>query len=64
MSQHEIYEAVCPECEYLFKIESPEINELINCDDCGLKMSIIGFDPQNKSVQLEMTQIEADDWGE
>ena len=64
MPQNQLFETVCPECEYPFKIESPEVNEIISCDDCGLNMSITAVDAQNQSIQLELTENDADDWGE
>ena len=64
MSQNRLFKTICPECEYPFKIESPEVNEVVCCDDCGLNMLITAVDVQKGAVQLQLTENEADDWGQ
>ncbi|MEM9866053.1 MAG: lysine biosynthesis protein LysW [Bacteroidota bacterium] len=58
------FKAVCPECEYEFYIDDPEVNEIIVCPDCKLNLMIMSVNTVNKTVELELTETYADDWGE
>lgn len=58
------YSAVCPECEYEFFIDDPEIDEIIVCPDCKLSLIIKSVDTERMTVELELTENVADDWGE
>lgn len=59
-----VYSAQCPECEWTFQIESPERNEVVRCGDCNLSLVIKALDEQKKALQLELTETDADDWGQ
>lgn len=60
--ENKINYVICTECEYQFKIEKPEIGEIITCYECGLNLKIIAID--NDSVKVELTDTEEEDWGE
>jgi lysine biosynthesis protein LysW len=59
-----VYAAECPECEWEFKIESPDRNEVVRCGDCNLSLIVRNLDEQDKKVTLELTETDADDWGQ
>ncbi len=58
------FKAICPECEFEFNIEDPELDEVITCGDCSLNLQITKIDTKDKKVQFELTETDADDWGE
>jgi lysine biosynthesis protein LysW len=60
----QLYTAECPECEWAFDIESPEQNEVVRCGDCNLSLIVKELDEQEKKVRLELTETDADDWGQ
>ena len=64
MPENNVFETVCPECEYVFKLEDPEKDEVICCDDCGLNLLVRAVDAERRTVVLELTANQADDWGE
>ncbi len=59
-----VYTAECPECEWTFSIESPEHNEVVRCGDCNLSFVIKELDDQGQKVKLQLTETDADDWGQ
>lgn len=60
----DVYAAECPECEWAFNIESPVQNEVVRCGDCNLSLVVKALDEQGKKAQLELTETDADDWGQ
>lgn len=56
--------AICPECEWEFKIDEPEENEILACPDCSLNLKVRTIDAANDMVVLELTETAADDWGQ
>lgn len=59
-----VFKAVCTECEWEFEFESPEVNEIVVCQDCKLNLLVVEANENTKSVKLELTETEADDWGQ
>ena len=64
MTPTELYDATCPECDFPFKAEDPTKGEVLACADCGLNFLVTSLDPVQKRVSLELTETNADDWGE
>jgi DNA-directed RNA polymerase subunit RPC12/RpoP len=63
-SDTQVYKATCPECEWTFNIECPEQNEVVRCGDCNLSLVIKKVEEGVRKVQLELTETDADDWGQ
>ena len=48
----------CPECEAEVHVETDaDKGEIVDCDDCGLQLEIVGLDP----VELDIVEEEVDD---
>lgn len=48
----------CPECEAEVHVETDaDKGEIVDCDDCGLQLEIVGLDP----VELDVVEEEVDD---
>jgi alpha-aminoadipate carrier protein LysW len=48
----------CPECEAEVHVETDaDKGEIVDCDDCGLQLEIVGLDP----VELDIVDEENDD---
>jgi lysine biosynthesis protein LysW len=60
----EIYKIKCPECEWEFRVEDPQINEIIACPDCKLNLKVVDIEESGRKIISEMTETEADDWGQ
>lgn len=56
--------AICPECEWEFEVEEPEVNEVFICEDCGLNLKVTEIDLVHHRLALKLTETDADDWGE
>ncbi len=52
----------CPECEFEFSVEAPMTGEVLSCPDCQLNLLITGV--AAGSVTVELTETDAEDWGE
>ncbi|WP_456409547.1 lysine biosynthesis protein LysW [Oceanithermus sp.] len=52
--------ATCPECGATLTLESPELGELLICDDCGAELEVVSVEP----LKVELAPEEAEDWGE
>jgi lysine biosynthesis protein LysW len=63
-SARRTFAAQCPECEWNFEIEDPQEGEVVQCADCNLNFLVKGMDPAAGRVHLELTETDADDWGE
>lgn len=55
---------VCPECEYEFPTEAPLVGEVFPCLDCGLNLKVVGVDAGHERAAVELTESDADDWGQ
>ncbi len=53
--------AECPECGAIV-IDEPkyEEGEIIDCEDCGLELEVVGVEP----LELGLAPEEEEDWGE
>lgn len=46
----------CPECTYPVDIQpNPSLGDIVDCDDCGTDLEIVGLDP------LELETIEEEE---
>ncbi len=52
----------CPECGNKFIANDPEVGELLVCDDCGLNLIVKSLEKDQAIVEL--TETDAEDWGE
>jgi lysine biosynthesis protein LysW len=64
MADGELYDAVCPECDFAFQVEDPAKGEVVACADCGLNLMVTAVDPDTRRVGLELTANKTDDWGQ
>lgn len=45
--------AVCPECEEQVFVDAEcEQGDIVNCDECGAKLEVVGLDP----VELDLSE--------
>lgn len=53
--------AECPECGAIV-VDNPEYEEgeIIDCEDCGLELEVVGVEP----LELGLAPEEEEDWGE
>lgn len=58
------FDVKCSECEYQFKIDTPEIGEVISCPDCGLNLKIQELSESENIAILVLTENDSMDWGE
>ncbi len=58
------FAASCPECEWGFGVESPTVGEVVVCPDCNLNLIITALNAEKLSIFLELTEANADDWGQ
>ncbi len=58
------YAAICPECEWKFNMEAPENNEIIVCQDCKLNLIVVDVAESENTITLQLTETDADDWGQ
>ena len=52
----------CPECGNNFSTNDPEIGELLVCTDCGLNLLVKEL--VNNEAIVELTETDAEDWGQ
>jgi alpha-aminoadipate carrier protein LysW len=53
--------AECPECgANVLDDASYEEGEIIECEDCGLELEVVGVEP----LELSLAPEEEEDWGE
>lgn len=52
----------CTECGEKFEVVDPEVGEIIVCMECGLNLKVISV--EEDKVKVELTDTDADDWGE
>lgn len=58
------FNITCPECDYQYSVEEPMVGEVIKCGDCGLSFGITTIDQENKTVDLELAEVNSEDWGQ
>lgn len=60
----ETYSSLCPECEWAFEIEGPQVGEVVVCPDCNLNLLVITVDATTHKASLKLTEATTDDWGQ
>jgi len=61
MSESEVIQAACPECEADVQFERPPLRgEVARCRDCGVELEVTSVEP----VRLEPAPEVEEDWGE
>jgi alpha-aminoadipate carrier protein LysW len=60
----DVIDVSCPECEYAFRIEDPQVGEVIVCGDCSLNLKVKEVDKAARTAVLELTKTRGEDWGE
>lgn len=55
--------ATCPECNADVTVANgkAELNDLLNCADCGTELEIISLDPLELEIYEEMYEEDLDD---
>ena len=51
---------ICPECESPLDFDPEEVDEgdVLNCDECGIELEVVGTDP------LELARVEEEEGAE
>ncbi|MER3431169.1 MAG: hypothetical protein C4325_13195 [Blastocatellia bacterium] len=50
--------AICPECDEEVYVEADsEQGDVVACDECGVRLIVVGLDP----IELDIDQDDADD---
>jgi len=52
----------CPECEFTFAADDPVKGEVLPCPDCQLNLLVTKV--ASGVVEVELTDTDAEDWGE
>ena len=52
--------AMCPECAAEIKLDDVMEGEIVDCQDCGVELEIVGLEP----LTLDLAPEEEEDWGE
>jgi alpha-aminoadipate carrier protein LysW len=57
-----IVSGICPECDFLFKVEDVTVGETLACPECALTLQV--RDIKGTELELEMIESDLPDWGE